>query len=101
MIREETVHGITSLGRDQVRPLRLLEMVRSHWSIENGLHYRRDETLREDWCHLRMGPSQRMMAIINNLVLGLMLRRGVRNVPQQRRLYAAQWNEALSLITTT
>ena len=100
-IREETVYGITSLGQDQVRPLGLLEMVRSHWGIENRLHYRRDETLREDWCHLRLGHSQRMMATINNLVLGLMLRRGVRNVPQQRRRYAAQWNEALRLITTT
>ena len=100
-IREETVYGITSLSRDQVRPLGLLEMVRRHWGIENGLHYRRDETLREDWCHLRLGHSQRMMATINNLVLGLLLRRGVRNVPQQRRRYAAQWNEALKLITTT
>lgn len=100
-IGEETVYGITSLGRDQASPLGLLEMVRSHWGIENGLHYRRDETLREDWCHLRLGHSQRMMATINNLVLGLMLRRGVRNVPQQRRRYAAQWSEALKLITTT
>ena len=42
-----------------------------HWQIENGLHYRRDETLREDWCHLRMGQSPHAMAVINNLVLGL------------------------------
>ena len=29
------------------------------------------------------------MAASNNLVLGLLLRRGVSNVPQQRRCYAA------------
>ena len=96
----ETVYGITSLGTDQVSPQRLLEIVRTHWEVENGLHYRRDETLREDWCHLRLGHTQRMMAAINNLVLGLLLRRGVRNVPQQRRRYAARWNEALKLITS-
>jgi predicted transposase YbfD/YdcC len=100
----ERVYGITSLGIDQATPQRLLEIVRSHWNIENGLHYRRDETLREDWCHLRLGHGQRMMAAVNNLVLnlvlGLLLRRGVRNVPRQRRWYAARWNEALKLITS-
>ena len=96
----ERVYGITSLGIDQATPQRLLEIVRSHWNIENGLHYRRDETLREDWCHLRLGHGQRMMAAVNNLVLGLLLRRGVSNVPQQRRWYAARWDEALKLITS-
>ena len=70
-------------------------MVRRHWNIENGLHFRRDETLREDWCHLRLGHAQRMMAAINNLVLALLLRQEVNNVPQQRRRYAAQWEQAL------
>ncbi len=96
----ERVYGITSLGIDQATPQRLLEIVRTHWNIENGLHYRRDETLREDWCHLRLGHGQRMMAAVNNLVLGLLLRRGVSNVPQQRRWYAARWDEALKLITS-
>ena len=99
-ITHETVYGITSLGMDQAGPQRLLEIVRTHWHIENGLHYRRDETMREDWCHLRLGHTQHMMAAVNNLVLGLLLRRGVRNVPQQRRRYAARWNEALKLITS-
>ena len=84
----ETVYGITSLRPDQASPQRLLEIVRTHWSIENGLHYRRDETMREDWCHLRLGHAQHMMAAINNLVLALLLQCGVRNVPQQRRRYA-------------
>ena len=96
----ETVYGITSLGTDQVSPRGLLEIVRTHWEVENGLHYRRDETLREDWCHLRLGHTQRMMAAINNLALGLLLQRGVKNVPQQRRRYATRWNEALKLITS-
>ena len=41
-----------------------------------------------------------MMAAVNNLVLGLLLRRGVRNVPRQRRRYAARWDEVLKLITS-
>ena len=68
-LTHDTVYGITSLGPEQANPQQLLAMVRGHWNIENGLHYRRDETLREDWCHLRLGHAQRMMAAINNLVL--------------------------------
>ena len=100
VVTSETVYGITSLSPEQASPQQLLSLARGHWNIENGLHYRRDETLREDWCHLRFGHTQRMMAAINNLVLGLLLRRGVKNVPQQRRRYAAHWNEALKLITS-
>ena len=78
----------------------MLSLARGHWNIENGLHYRRDETLREDWCHLRLGHTQRMMAAINNLVLGLLLRVRGQKRPQQRRRYAARWDEALKLITS-
>jgi len=87
---EEIVYGITSLSEKEATPERLLELVRKHWQIENGLHYRRDETLREDRCHLRIGKAPRMMAEINNLVLGLLLPNGVRNVPRARRSFAAQ-----------
>ena len=100
VVTNETVYGVTSLSSERAGPQQLLSLARGHWNIENGLHYRRDETLREDWCHLRLGHTQRMMAAINNLVLGLLLRRGVKNVPQQRRRYAARWDEALKLITS-
>lgn len=96
----EVVYGVTSLTAQQASPERLMELVRNHWHIENKLHYRRDETLREDWCHLRMGHAQHMMASINNLVLGLLAKRKVTNVPQARRRFSACWNEALELITS-
>ncbi len=97
-ITYEVVYGVTSLTAQAASPRRLLEIVRTHWQIENGLHYRRDETLREDWCHLRLGHARRMMAALNHSVLGLLLRRGVKNVPEARRAYAANWPEALRLI---
>jgi predicted transposase YbfD/YdcC len=97
-ITHEVAYGITSLTAHKASPERLLELSRMHWQIENGLHYRRDETLREDWCHLRMGQSPHAMAVINNLVLGLLLRLGIKNVPQARRWYDAYPEEALQLI---
>jgi predicted transposase YbfD/YdcC len=95
----QIVYGITSLTAEEASPQRLLALVRKHWQIENGLHYRRDETLREDWCHLRIGHAQQVMAIINNLVLGLLLRGRRKNVPQARRFYAAHPEKAIRLIS--
>ncbi|MFO0928352.1 MAG: ISAs1 family transposase [Gemmataceae bacterium] len=49
----EVVYGITSLGREQADAARLLGLVREHWGIENGCHYRRDVTLGEDASRVR------------------------------------------------
>ncbi len=97
-VTDETVYGVTSLTARESSAERMLQLIRSHWGIENGLHYRRDETLREDWSHLRKGNAPRMMAAINNLVLGLLLPRGITNVPQARRRFAAYPKDALRLV---
>jgi predicted transposase YbfD/YdcC len=97
-ITHEITYGITSLTAAEADAPRLQQLIRSHWGIENGLHYRRDETLREDWCHLRKGHAARVMATINNLVLGLLLTKGVKNVPQARRRLEAHPDEALRIV---
>lgn len=92
------VYGITSLTADEADPARLLTLNRSHWAIENGLHYRRDETLREDWCHLKHGQAPRAMAVINNLIVGLVLHLKYPNLAEARRFYDAHPHEAQRLI---
>lgn len=96
--RSEISYGVTSLTSKDANGARLLEIVRKHWEIENCLHYRKDRTLREDYCRLRRGRAAEAMAIINNLVVGLVLRQGVKNLPDARRRYNAQPLEALKLI---
>lgn len=74
---EREVHyGITSLPTSLATPKRLLALVRAHWGIENGLHYRRDRTLDEDRSQLRMGHAPHLLALLNNTAIGLQLRRG-------------------------
>jgi hypothetical protein len=48
----------------------------------------------------RLGDSSapQMLTLINNVVLGLLSRRGVRNVPEARRRFAAHLNEAAQLV---
>jgi hypothetical protein len=50
--RHEIRYGLTSLPAAAASPERLLALVRGQWAIENGLHYRRDATLREDHSQL-------------------------------------------------
>ncbi|MBE7546455.1 MAG: transposase [Planctomycetia bacterium] len=45
---EEIVYVITSLTQQKASPKTILKFSCGHWSIENGLHYVRDTSFRED-----------------------------------------------------
>jgi len=100
VIHEQRVYGFTSLTREEVTPRQLLHHIRSYWGIENGLHYRRDVTLREDYTRMTKGRAGQVMACLNNLVLGLLLsKKGFRTIPTARRFYSAHPVEAFSLLS--
>lgn len=69
---QETVYGITSLRVDQADALRLLELTRGHWEIENGLHYKRDVTLGEDASRIRQQGAPQVMASLRNSIIHLL-----------------------------
>jgi predicted transposase YbfD/YdcC len=94
----QVIYGLTSLSPSEASPERLLTLVRQYWGIESGLHYRRDVTLREDATRLTVGNAGHIMAIFNNLVIGLALQHGFRNLAKARRLFNAQPTQALNLI---
>jgi predicted transposase YbfD/YdcC len=97
----QVVYGLTSLSPEEAPPEKLLSLVRNYWGIESGLHYRRDVTLREDATRLSVGDAGHMMAIFNNLVIGLCLRYSGHNLAKARRLFCAQPSTALGLILST
>ena len=96
--RHAIVYGVTSLSAEETSPLQLLQMLRSYWGIENGLHYRRDVTLHEDQTRFKKHPAAEGMAIINNLVLGLIAQTNFLFVPSARRYYSAHPEQALHLL---
>jgi hypothetical protein len=98
--RREVSYGITSLKREEASAARLMEIVSGHWGIENGLRYRKDKTLREDACRLKRGEAAQVMAVINNLITGLVLKQGIRKLAGARRKYSAYRVEALNLVFT-
>lgn len=98
-IQEQVVYGMTSLSRDKITPQRLLQLTRSYWGIENGLHYRRDVTLHEDHTRLTQPNAGRVMACLNNLVLGLLVgKKKYPYLPVARRYFSAHPLQALELI---
>jgi predicted transposase YbfD/YdcC len=96
-VMDEVSHGVTNLTRKEADADRLLALVRGHWGIENGLHFRRDDTLKEDRCRLK-GQGAQAMAAINNLVLGLLRGTDFETLPDARRYYGANLPEAVALV---
>jgi predicted transposase YbfD/YdcC len=96
--RQEIVYGGTSLPLEDTGPEQLLDMLRSYWGIESGLHYRRDVSLHEDQTRFKKHSAAQAMAIINNLILGWLAESDFLFVPTARRYYAAHPDEALDLL---
>lgn len=95
---QEVVYAVTSLRRAEADAARLLVIARAHWSIENGLHYVRDVTFHEDRCRLKSAAAAQVLALFNNLIIGLLRRAGWTNLAAARRHFAAHIAEAISLI---
>lgn len=91
-------YGITSLAPLQADATRLLELTRAHWAIENGLHRRRDVTFQEDACRMTSHRAAEVLAVCNNLALGVIRQAGWDNVAEARRYYDAYPAQALQLI---
>jgi len=97
-----TVHyGVTSVPHTVANAARLLVLVRRHWGIENGLHYRRDVTLAEDRALVRTGHAPHTLAALNNTVLSLFARHRQPNVPAAQRTFSYHLERALAHLSYT
>jgi predicted transposase YbfD/YdcC len=94
----EVWYGVTSLPAAPASARRLLDLNRHHWAIENKLHYCRDVTFHEDACTLSRGHAAQAIALLNNLVLGLLRVRGFSAIASARRRFNACPLEALALV---
>jgi len=97
-VEMEITYGITSLPPELAGPAQLEQIWRGHWTIENRLHYVRDETFREDRCQVHTGAGAQALAALRNAVLGLLRFHGWSNVAAATRRYAEQPQRLLQLI---
>jgi predicted transposase YbfD/YdcC len=85
----ETAYYITSLRRHQAGPEDLLRLARDHWgAIENGLHYVRDEVLREDRSTIRTGDAPQNLAALRNAALNWLRQSGYDKLSRTLRRFA-------------
>lgn len=98
LVESETTYGITSLTRDLAGPKLIERFWRGHWTIENRLHYVRDETLGEDRCQVHSGTAPQVLATLRNGILSLLRYHGWSNIAEANRRYAASPHKALLLL---
>lgn len=88
-VSKEVVHGVTSLDAAQATPEQVAGLVRSHWGIENRVHWSRDVVFGEDRQGAYIGQGPQMMAMLRNLVLSLFRLAGISQVKRLTESIAA------------
>lgn len=81
-ITRKTIYANTDLPPTQAPPQQLSELARSHWGIENRLHFVRDTTFAEDAGRIRTGHGANDQATLRNPAVSA-LRRA--HAPEHRR----------------
>jgi predicted transposase YbfD/YdcC len=94
----EVVYLITS-DRD-ADPATLAAWVRSHWEIENRLHWVRDVTYQEDKSLVRTGNAPRVMATLRSLAISLLRLHDHANIAAANRHHARDPQRTLELLQT-
>jgi predicted transposase YbfD/YdcC len=88
-MEEETRYYLSSLpGSAQ----QIGEAVRSHWDVENGLHWVMDMVFRDDECRIRTQNAPANFATIKHMASNL-LRRGKGKHSMRASRHIAAWNE--------
>ena len=68
-VETETVYYISSLPNDAAK---LLSATRSHWAVENQLHWVLDVIFREDDSRIRIGNGAENMAVLRHISLNIL-----------------------------
>ncbi len=92
----EVAHGITSCPPEKASAAQMLTWTRQYWGIENGLHYRRDVTLREDATRISEPALAKTIAAINNFVIVISQKLDYWNLAAARRIFDARIAAQLS-----
>ena len=82
---------IFALSRE-LTPQALLDTVRAHWDIENGLHWQLDVTLREDAARNRKDHGPANIAVLRRRALDV-ARRDKSKGSLAEKLKRAGWND--------
>lgn len=96
-LTNETRWYISNLQEDAQT---FLHIIRSHWRIENSLHYVKDVAYQEDFSRLRTGQIPRVVSLMRSLAINLQNINKIDNKTQSRKLFAWGFKDVFSLKST-
>jgi predicted transposase YbfD/YdcC len=71
--------------------------IRSHWEVENGLHWRLDIAFREDQSRVRLGYAAENFAVIRHIALNLLKSDKTKKLGVKSKRLVAGWDETYLL----
>ena len=90
-ITHHTQYGITSLSPETASAKDLLKLRRKHWTIENKVHWMRDNVLGEDASQARTGNLPHVMAALrSSTALAVGRFDGQTKIAETMRLFASE-----------
>jgi predicted transposase YbfD/YdcC len=87
----KTRYYISSMPGDNAK--QLLNAIRTHWHIENRLHWVLDVTFREDESRIRKGNAAQNMAILRQMALNLLKQEQSTKRSMRGKRLKAGWDE--------
>jgi len=89
-VTSETQYYISSLPKEAKR---MLQAVRSHWGIENSLHWVLDVAMGEDDSRVRKGHAPENLALLRRIALALLKQEKTAKVGVKAKRRKAGWDE--------
>jgi predicted transposase YbfD/YdcC len=90
--------GLTSMTSREAGPGHLLAYIRSHWGIENKIHWVRDVVYREDASRVRTRSRPRIMVTLRNLAIGLIRQSGQRGIAKALRILRRDNSQIIAIM---
>jgi predicted transposase YbfD/YdcC len=96
-VTNETRWYISNLEEDAQT---FLHIIRSHWKIENSLHYVKDVAFQEDFNRMRTDQIPRVTSLLRSLAINLLNINNFTNKTQARKIFAWGVVDIFSLRST-
>ena len=97
---QRTIEGQTTMERRyylsslKADARELAKAIRSHWTIENGLHWVLDIAFREDECRVRIGHAAQNFALLRRIAVNLLKKDTATKVGIKAKRLKAGWGSA-------